>query len=361
MATRDDPRGRSRTRATREAPPNWALLIGANVLGVVFLLALVELGFTLAIRFPPSSGVFRDTVDHWYMHWERSIVQYEPRCTRFDAELAYTLRPGRCRFANREFDVQLAINSLGVRDEERALVAPAVVMLGDSFTMGWGVGQEEAFPQRFAKLSGRRVLNAGVSSYGTVRELKLLRRIDTSAMTDLVIQYACNDEQENRFAAEHGNELEIMSEAELERLTTEHAERRRYFPGKYVRRFLPLWVEHARWAGRGPARPPADDPSAEVDAFLAALAAAHVDLSRVQVVVFELNGHDGNDDRFTSRLAERSAEAGRPRFLHRLRTVDVASLLTADDYFFYDDHLNPRGHEKIAHALLALGARSPSE
>ena len=53
-------------------------------------------------------------------------------------------------------------------------------MLGDSHAMGWGVEQEEALPQVLARKSGRKVLNAAVSSYGTVREMLMLDRLDTS-------------------------------------------------------------------------------------------------------------------------------------------------------------------------------------
>lgn len=150
------------------------------------IFSLIELGLALALRMPPSHWAFRDALDAWYMDWERSIVQYEPACARYDAELTYTLRPGTCWFANREFDVELRINSLGVRDDEAALTAPEIVVLGDSFTMGWGVAQEQAFPHRLARLTGRRVLNAGVSSYGTARELEMYRRVDRKATTHLI-------------------------------------------------------------------------------------------------------------------------------------------------------------------------------
>ena len=323
------------------------MLVGANVLGVLVVLAVLELGLALAIRFPPPSKLFRDTIDDWYTHWERNIVQYDPACARYDAELTYTLRPGRCRFANREFDVELAVSTLGVRDAEEAGVAPEIVVLGDSFSMGWGVPQDRAFPQVMARLSGRKVMNAGVSSYGTIRELALLRRIDTSALTHIVVQYSANDEPENHFAAQHDGQLEVMSEAEYDRISEDHRRRISYYFGKYVRRFLPLLATHVRGAQRPATTSPDEAGAAEMDSFLRALAAARVDFSRVRVVVFELNGHARLDDEFTRRLRTRPHPSN-------LRTLDVSSLLSPDDYFFYDDHLNERGHGKIARALLPL-------
>jgi hypothetical protein len=332
------------------------LVVAANVLGVVVIFSLVELGLALSIRVPPSHWAFRDALDAWYMDWERSIVQYEPACARYDPLLSYTLRPGRCRFANREFDVELRINSLGVRDDETALAAPEIVVLGDSFAMGWGVAQEQAFPQRLARLTGRRVLNTGVSSYGTARELELLRRVDTKAMSNLVIQYSDNDELENRFAVTHGHQLEIMPQDEYERIAREHNARIPYFPGKYLLYFVPL-LRDTRFPPRPAEPPPPHDPESEVDVFLQTLSASQVDLSRVQVVVFELNGHNHNDDDFARRLALQLTRPDLPDFVRRLRTLEVGHLLTPDDYFFYDDHLNERGHEKIARALVNLVAQ----
>ncbi|HEY6505513.1 MAG TPA: hypothetical protein VIZ28_16175 [Chitinophagaceae bacterium] len=46
-------------------------------------------------------------------------------------------------------------------------------------------------------MTGEKVLNAGMSSYGTARELKNLYRLDTSGLQTLIIQYGRNDEVEN--------------------------------------------------------------------------------------------------------------------------------------------------------------------
>jgi len=105
---------------------------------------------------------------------------------------------------DREFDVVYRVNAAGLRGDDRALAAPALVVLGDSFALGWGVAEDEAFPQQLARRLGVRVLNAGVPSYGTARELLLLRRLDRSALRVLVVQYAWNDRAENRSYVEGG-------------------------------------------------------------------------------------------------------------------------------------------------------------
>jgi len=40
-----------------------------------------------------------------------------------------------------EFTNEVRVNHLGVRDDEASLVAPDVIVIGDSHAMGWGVDQ----------------------------------------------------------------------------------------------------------------------------------------------------------------------------------------------------------------------------
>src|SRR5690606_35502099 len=97
----------------------------------------------------------------------------------------------------REFSVVNSYNTLGLRDDEASLDHPSVVVLGDSYTMGWGVAQSEAYPQQLEALYGEKVLNAGVSSFGTAREMKLLKKINLPHVNTVIIQYHPNDFEEN--------------------------------------------------------------------------------------------------------------------------------------------------------------------
>jgi len=59
---------------------------------------------------------------------------------------------------------------LGVRlnsSTPRPLPAGAVIAVGDSFTAGSEVDDEEAYPAQVERLTGRPVINAGVGGYGT--------------------------------------------------------------------------------------------------------------------------------------------------------------------------------------------------
>ena len=122
------------------------------------------------------------------------------------------MRPGHCQFNISENSEEYFINSLGVRDDEESLTKPSIVFLGDSFTMGWGVSQTESFPSLIEKATGQRALNAGISSYGTAREIKLLERVDTSNLKYLVIQYCLNDDEENNTFVSNQNQLKVSDE-----------------------------------------------------------------------------------------------------------------------------------------------------
>ena len=79
----------------------------------------------------------RTLAREYYGGFDRAILQTDPRFARYDPELFYTMRPGRFVFAQREFAHEFRVNSLGVRDEEGALDAPEIVVIGDSVAMGW--------------------------------------------------------------------------------------------------------------------------------------------------------------------------------------------------------------------------------
>ena len=56
----------------------------------------------------------------------------------------------------------VSTNSLGFRDEELNDQSIKIVCVGDSVTFGWGVKEEEAYPQRLEQELGVNVLNTGV-------------------------------------------------------------------------------------------------------------------------------------------------------------------------------------------------------
>jgi len=287
---------------------------------------------------------------------DRATVQVLRDCARWDPALGYTLKPGACTFANTEYRTTLRVNSVGVRDSEEALAAPEIVVLGDSFAMGWGVEGEETFAAVLGHASGARVLNAAVPSYGSVRELKMLGRVDRSRVRTLVWQFCNNDYVENDAYAKNGNRLPTLSREEWEGWVLKHERDRRYVPGRYLLRTV-----GSRLAGLLP--PANSDPSSpdprdaavrknQIAYFLNALETSPVDLSAFRIVLFELNGRNLNADWFLPMLADEILRGGHPEVARRLVLVDVAGRLSDRDFYLLDDHLTPAGHRRVAEILL---------
>jgi lysophospholipase L1-like esterase len=126
----------------------------------------------------------------------------------YDDVLVYRLRPNVTLAGKRTpyfVHPEIRTNSLGLRDREFDLPKRAgrfrILSLGDSGSFGWGVREEECYAKRLeGLLNGTpsrdryEVVNAGVPSYESWRELIMLERLQPSLEPDLVIcQVSDND------------------------------------------------------------------------------------------------------------------------------------------------------------------------
>ena len=286
----------------------------------------------------------------WEYFYRRDIVQFDLRRARHDPELLYTLRPGRFTFSNVEYSTSYDVNSLGVRDDEASLAQPEIVVAGDSYAMGWGVEQDASFPQVIERRSGRRVLNASVASYGTVREMRLLDRVDMSRATTLVIQYCSNDFDENELFEKHGNRHVPGSEQDWLSAMAQQQRAARYRPLRMLYDTA-IWIkrglEGRHWGGFEPYSPP---PERAAALFLNALQyAPRHDLARLRIVVTDPEPDAG----FIRALGRLHGDARYPPYIRAIRVVDVSGLMTPDVHFVLDDHLTARGHQLIADAIVA--------
>lgn len=323
--------------------------------GIVEAMLLALVASPALLRHAP--GGVRGLVQQVYRHFDRAVIQFEPACARFDPTLGYTLRPGKCVFANREYRTEVRVNIAGLRDELDTLDGPDVIMLGDSHVMGWGVQQDEAMPQRLARLTGAKVLNAGVSSYGTPREMRMLSRLNTRRLSAILLQYSDNDTLENRAYERAGNVLHTMSAERYQAAVDYYQSQKAYYPGKFTYRLLAKVLHFERPEPEDLRMEPLT-PAEEAHLFLNVLAHEnHEVLERVPLIVFEINEKRDARRPFIEAVAAASREPQYPAFLHRLITVDTSRFLTADDFYVLDDHMNATGHEHVAgHLVDALAA-----
>src|SRR6266508_4570513 len=96
-----------------------------------------------------------------------------------DAELGWFSVPNsESRFTGTR-TVSVRHNSLGLRDiEQDRAPKPTILFVGDSFVWGYDAEADERFTELLRPaMPDFRIVNAGVSGYGTDQEFLLLRRI----------------------------------------------------------------------------------------------------------------------------------------------------------------------------------------
>ena len=133
---------------------------------LVFSLACVELGLRVAgaLNAPAQAAQPGPRDNEWV------FFQYDPL-------LGWKNRPGaEGWFRIPDTRTHVRINAQGLRDVDHAYARQGkhrVLVLGDSFTWGFGVEEHERYTDRLAALLGDSVeiINTGVSGYGTDQEL----------------------------------------------------------------------------------------------------------------------------------------------------------------------------------------------
>jgi len=114
----------------------------------------------------------------------------------------FRLAPGvRTRMRGPEYDVEIATNSLGMRDDEPGgpTAATTVLLLGDSFAMGYGVERPWIFADILERELPANVVNAGTGGYELVQQPRVLATYGPQVEPDLVVYtlYLGNDLAQN--------------------------------------------------------------------------------------------------------------------------------------------------------------------
>jgi hypothetical protein len=190
-----------------------------------------------------------------------------------------------------------------------------------------------------------------MSSFGTVREMILLRRLDRSALKTLIIQYNSNDVLENAEFANKKGRLKIMSPMQYKQIQEIYRKRSRYYMGRHLKVMLPLLAR----AGNPEdplmkqvfEAPHADSDLSDAKLFLLALQASSAELKGTRIIVLETNPAWHPPTTFVEDLRELAI--GQDAL--DLTVLDVASVLSSDDFYTIDDHLNAAGHRKVAEVL----------
>lgn len=130
--------------------------------------------------------------------------------------LAYELLPGyRGRLKRDEFDTTITINSHGFRGREIGLDKRGrlrVLVVGDSFTLGWGIEDDEAYPAQLERILAQEhrrtdieVINAGFAAgYSPDTYYLFLKERGLKLRPDLIlIGFFIGNDIDHRGAFEH--------------------------------------------------------------------------------------------------------------------------------------------------------------
>lgn len=318
--------------------------------------------------------LYRAVAHNYYLH-ELDLIQYQPQCAEYDNQLFYVMKPGACRHRSVEFDCTYFFNSMGLRDDEVSLQKPEIIVLGDSYAMGWGMDNEKIFSSLVEHATGMKTLNVSCSSYGTAREFMLLNRLDLSNLKYLIIQYCTNDFEENRQFVDGGFRLKIHSREFYEAAVRNHAARIKYFPFLYSytvlktawHRLFPhpasehpqqmtlqasLHTDFRTSHSPGNKFPPSFTPEDSVRYFLEILK-SKPELERAEIITLNISGPFYTTPSFIRTLSEIKIQQTYPHHIRSMKAVDICGFVNRDDYYVLDCHLNEKGHRKIAHMLIA--------
>jgi hypothetical protein len=165
---------------TRKAS-GWALVVAFNIVAIAAVLGMGELG---ARWIAGSDGTDQD---------ERL-----PMC-RPDPLTIWRYRPDvRLTYRAPEFEMQIRTNDVGLREGPIAPAAEGVttvLFIGDSFTFGWGVTEEQRYSEVLARLVAEkrpgtrlRIINAGHWMYASDQQLVLMKEMIERFRPAVVVQ-----------------------------------------------------------------------------------------------------------------------------------------------------------------------------
>jgi hypothetical protein len=331
-----------RQRASRDTEGPADCLRGRRFAGIAATLGQSGPGSTL---FPADASFGGSRHPLW-----------NPACAQWDPELVYTLKPGTCTFSNPGYMSEYRINRLGVRDSEESLHQPEIVVLGDSHTMGMGVEQDETYASQLETISSLKTLNAGVSSYGTVRELGMLQRIDTTRARYLLIQYCSNDYDENREFIDSGGKLPRRNRDWFDSQVEADKIRRRYYLGKFSDSLLSLASQRLLVrVGGDLGTGTGDGHNSDQWEYLLKVIDRHpVDLSGMTIIIFAMEFPADYRQEDAPRLEQRLTDYRGHRRLSRVHVLDVMKGFGPEHFLPLDGHMNALGHRRVAERLASV-------
>jgi hypothetical protein len=278
-------------------------------------------------------------------------VQYFETGSRYDKELFYTFEPGTFTFQHIDFKNDYRINSKGARDDEQSLKNPEVIFIGDSFTTGLGVDQDETFASQVEKKLNRSTLNIGVPSYGTAREMLLLKRFNLDSCKYIVLQYCNNDDNENEAFVTNSFKLNKRGEKDYKSAQIYNELVLHYYPFRYTyslfaKKILYLIADLSTRNVKTKGSPQKAPTEASAN-FFSILQKIQSDYRDKKIIVFEL-GLFSTEDSFYKKVKKLVDDNN----MKNVELLDTSKFINCQNcYYNLDFHITSKGHAILADSL----------
>jgi len=337
---------------------SWLPLI---IVGFLFLYLLIIFNNlkTAKILTDKNNIFFKDVTNLLYFNYFRPQWQGNKECSAFDEVLIYKPRQGKALFESVEFSTEISIDKAGYRKQSNLQITkkPQILIIGDSHAFGWGVNDRETFASILNNKYGFNTKNASCPSYETVREILYAIKINAIQSSDIILFCYCNnDAVPNRKIIAHGNlrgvpyvaadwwkgpgayrQLELSFKNVVKAFFSLAREYKS--PFQFFKR---LFEVHYRFGGKDNLEGIDGIKSAEDFLFIVN---SFEELKDKQILFCEINGKNANSETFNTLINFKNCFPIKGFIKTEFRETD---------YFIFDDHINTRGHEKVAKAIAAF-------
>lgn len=277
------------------------------------------------------------------LRYLRALKPGSDRVYNYDAELGWVPIANSSLSFTGLRSINVRHNSLGLRDIEHDTASkPTIAFLGDSFVWGYDAEADERFTETLrAKMPDHRVVNAGVTAYGTDQEYLLLKRLWSRIKPNAVVLIVCvdNDRKDNSTNSRQDGPYKPYYALP---------------PGEFRGQPVP-WSRHLYFA---------DNSLARHSWVMRVAVSAYVLIASPVVTVPDPT------ERLIGMMRE-FVESQGAKFLVGLQYREPAleAMLTAhkipyvsfdgaEHYFGDGDHWTPKGHAEVADRLMALFAEN---
>lgn len=279
----------------------------------------------------------------YYMEGFQNIWQ-NSSCAVSDNALIYKPAIGECLFENLEFSTKLNFDDEGRHVPARGKLTnqnvKSIIVLGDSFAMGWGVNDSDTFANFLQEKIKRPIYNLGVSSYGTYREInRLIKSTLLNSSDTIIIQYCDNDLEENlKMSQPYYDRQKSIEKAKL---IIDKSKKNSFFKN------LKILVHTIYRAPKAflfkKISSSGGNFNDHVKVFKKIIGTYNAELKNKKIIVFYTNSHGIKFENFPN---------GQDKDFKNLFFYDLN--LQSTLFYKVDGHLTVNGHHEVANKLLKL-------